>query len=450
MSEEHGDRSVKAQRTRRLRRSALGLMLASFAILVASGAVGGSGWGSGGNPGQIGGPLLPASMAQLAGGVPTSVTPVTDLATVSPSPSLPVQATTAWAGLVYCPGLILPSGGCGQGGSLAGAFGCWTLPQVADTITGTGAPVEELSTWVGLGGTPGSTTLAQAGVTLAPGQAPQAWWETLPSPQTDVSLTLAPGDLVCVQVALLGTNIFGNQLWHFWIQDEATGATWDNDLNPQVCGNPLYPSCAAVNTNSAEWIVETPTLSGTSVATAPAFSAITMTDLWVESGGPRGIWVLASQLLGPGHELVDSLQGQSRTTELAYMTEVLPPTSDDPASTFSVEYLEGFEPDGTVASAPAGDVLPVATTASDRVVGPFASPFTLADVVSACPSGVGACTSATVLDPAVGPGVLDLPLPATGGMATVQACLWWAAPGSSPGALAPGSLLLECLPTISL
>ena len=117
-----------------------------------------------------------------------------------------------------------------------------------------------MSEWVGVDGLY-DTSLIQAGIQECPDPSDtsrfyiQPWWEMLPATQTNVAMTVAPGNSMTVDIGqITGTN------WGNTVTDNSTGRTFTID---QTYSGPL---------ESAEWIVEAPQAGGSQTALA-AYSA---------------------------------------------------------------------------------------------------------------------------------------------------------------------------------
>ncbi len=367
-------------------------------------------------------------------------------ALISSFPSGPASETTSnWAGYLYCPDGVTPDL-CAEGpGTVDGVFGCWTVPAVAQTLpTGSSGGTQIATTWIGVGGTHGDH-LAQIGVTETPGQAPSAWWETLPSPAQPISLEVNSGDEVCAQTEMVGLNPFGQQLWYFSLRDLTSGTEWDNGGMIQVCGGSLFwAACNSVDLNSADWILESPHLSGALTA-LPAFQETAFTNLMIVA---EGTWLSVSSLASPETSLVLNLQSTFGPTAPAYMTWVSLRPSGAAPSAIDIEYLAGL----TVPSqeSHAGPTSRVELQALDRIVPDTnVAPFDLAWVYTPSPEGCSPpCTAendVAALNFTVGTQTYSLPPTPSTGSGSWELCLWWAAPGSSDQGLAGGSLELECV-----
>ncbi len=363
--------------------------------------------------------------------------------------SVNYMASTNWAGYVYCSGVSSAQSLCKTISSgTVGSFGCWTVPQVAQTIpAGSPGGEQALSIWTGIGGTD-TGSLAQVGVTLVPGRGITAWWETLPSVANSVSLSVNPGDLLCGEVEIVGENYFGQQLIYFALEDQTTGQSWNNGGMLDVCGGTLFwPGCAVVQADSAEWILESPQINGHET-TLPAFNEVSFQDLSVETG--PGTWTNASGLPPGGKLNLLELQSTQTPTSPAYMTQVSSLTTlPGGLPGFTVSYLTQLTGVRTQTQGNRTDLIALLTS-SDTVVPPNLPPsfsLTLTATLGRCGTK---CSDRTVQSSGItiqsGPQSVGT-LPAAPGEdqgISATACLWWVAPGASVGD-SGSSLLLGCV-----
>jgi hypothetical protein len=137
-----------------------------------------------------------------------------------------------------------------QGGkSFHQISGTWVVPTASAHKAGEN---EYSASWVGIGGgcidatcMVTDSTLIQAGtsqdVDTAGRATYYAWWEIIPAPSVQVSLPVAAGDTVTVNIAETTP-----QLWSIGINNVTTGQSWSTTVP--------YSSTYA----TAEWIEETP------------------------------------------------------------------------------------------------------------------------------------------------------------------------------------------------
>ena len=170
--------------------------------------------------------------------------------------------STNWSGYV-----LSTNGGLGcvpaSGKTYSSVAGTWTVPAVTGSTGGGGLLGGLLGTssnntysaiWTGIDGAPtGNTNLIQAGTEedFANG-APSyyAWWEILPAPETQIAMTVKPGDSVTVNIA------------------HASGSNWTITITDN--GSAQHPGSQTFSTtqtytgsgSSAEWIVEAPNING--------------------------------------------------------------------------------------------------------------------------------------------------------------------------------------------
>jgi Peptidase A4 family len=164
-----------------------------------------------------------------------------------------------------------------QNGTLFNAItGDWTVPTATQHTKG---QAESSSDWIGIGGgcvdaacTVGDNTLIQTGteqdVSAAGAASYSAWWEVIPGPSLDISMTVAPGDHMHASIAEL---VADTNAWAITLQDVTRGETFTQVVP--------YPSSHL----TAEWIEETPLLIGTNAGfaalpnlTNPAFTSATV------------------------------------------------------------------------------------------------------------------------------------------------------------------------------
>jgi peptidase A4-like protein len=124
------------------------------------------------------------------------------------------------------------------------ATGSWRLPKVACTQRGTSAAF-----WVGVGGSsPSSPALEQLGTSAdcePNGTAEyRAWTEIVPDPANFVSLKVRPGDLITAAVVVQGQTVTMS------LTNQTTRKRYSVRVEVQQ----------AVDTSSAEWIAEAPSL----------------------------------------------------------------------------------------------------------------------------------------------------------------------------------------------
>lgn len=129
-----------------------------------------------------------------------------------------------------------------SGVSFRTVSGAWTQPQATCTPGNAGYS----SVWVGIGGfSTSSQALEQIGTELdctAGGrEVSDAWYELVPAASRTVRLTIDPGDRVRASVTIAGTRV------RLSIDDLTRGRSFTRTLR-----------ASALDTGSAEWIVEAP------------------------------------------------------------------------------------------------------------------------------------------------------------------------------------------------
>jgi hypothetical protein len=164
--------------------------------------------------------------------------------------------------------------------SFAAVSATWVEPA-ANCAAGSGAAS---AVWVGLGGYYASSrSLEQLGTEsdCIPGRADSAWLELLPAARTPIRIAIHPGDTIAASVNVRGHSVT------LGLRDLTTGARFSTTRHVSV-----------VDTSSAEWIVEAPSLCGyagfcrtlplTDFGTA-SFRAATATlgkQKWAAGAGP--------------------------------------------------------------------------------------------------------------------------------------------------------------------
>jgi Peptidase A4 family len=160
------------------------------------------------------------------------------------------------------------------GGPFTAVTGTFTVPNLAASGTTT-----DTSEWVGIDGV-GDQSLIQAGVNelydaSSSVLSVQAWWEILPAPATPIfTLAVSPGNVITVTISQLSAG-----LWAITVTDDSTGQTFTTD---QSYSGP---------TQSAEWIVEAPTLisAGTTFTLGNYSPAVTFSNLGT-TGTPTSLY----------------------------------------------------------------------------------------------------------------------------------------------------------------
>jgi len=139
--------------------------------------------------------------------------------------------------------------------------GDWTVPTATQHTPG---QAENSSDWIGIGGgcvnadcSLTDSTLIQTGTEQdvdATGKASySAWYELVPAPSLDASMTVAPGDHMHADITETVPN---SNVWNITLTDVTKGKTFTQTVP--------YSSSHA----TAEWIEETPLLIGTNAGLA--------------------------------------------------------------------------------------------------------------------------------------------------------------------------------------
>jgi hypothetical protein len=144
-----------------------------------------------------------------------------------------------------------------QGSKLFNSItGDWTVPTATQHTAG---QAENSSDWIGIGGgcvdagcTATDNTLIQTGteqdVDVTGAASYSAWYELVPAPSLNITMTVAPGDHMHASIA---DTVAGSNVWNITLRDVTRGETFNTTVR--------YSSTHA----TAEWIEETPLLIGT-------------------------------------------------------------------------------------------------------------------------------------------------------------------------------------------
>ena len=207
---------------------------------------------------------------QVSDATPSAAKTATAVVTldVSTAADIPMFTSPNWSGYVE------------QGGPFTAVSGTFTVPSVAVSSTRT-----ETSEWVGIDGA-NNTSLIQAGVDefydpSTGGANLFAWWEILPAPSTPITLAVAPGNVVSVTIAQVSPGT-----WEISVTDNTTGQ-----------GFSIQQSYSGP-TNSAEWIVEAPTLNQTQETLGVYSPTVTFSNLGLN--GPQTGGMLESLIVQNG------------------------------------------------------------------------------------------------------------------------------------------------------
>jgi len=188
----------------------------------------------------------------------------------------PLQYSSNWSGYAV------------TGASFTDATGTWKQP-VARCRSGSAT---SSSFWVGIGGfaqdAPSLEQLGSVADCDAQGrQTYRLWWEVIPAPAQFISLQVAPGDVLNAALVVSGQNVI------FSIKNQTHGTRFSKTVTVQH----------AVDTSSAEWIAEAPSLC-TSSATSSCrvvpltnFGSVGFTNLATVGDGHAGtitdpLWTL--------------------------------------------------------------------------------------------------------------------------------------------------------------
>jgi hypothetical protein len=193
----------------------------------------------------------------------------------------------------------------------------WTVPAVAPVPPATCSSATYASSqWVGFDGWDSNDVL-QAGTAADCGNSDYAWYEWYPNAETIVSLPVGPGDYVTVEVSYCGgCSVKGSAL----LLNDVTGKSVSIGFNP--------PSGATYLGDSAEWIMERPTVNG-ALADLPNYSLMYFSyaaanvgfEPYDPSNAPDGTILQVSMTCPPwvpssGCEKTTTISGYSNPTGL--------------------------------------------------------------------------------------------------------------------------------------
>jgi Peptidase A4 family len=137
----------------------------------------------------------------------------------------------------------------------------WTVPTATQH---TSAQAEDSADWIGIGGgcvdsgcDVSDETLIQTGteqdVSSSGGTSYDAWYELVPAPEIETSMTIHPGDLMSASISQVVTY---SDVWTITLDDLTDGQSFTTTVP--------YPSTQ----DTAEWIEETPLEIGTDAGLA--------------------------------------------------------------------------------------------------------------------------------------------------------------------------------------
>ncbi len=167
----------------------------------------------------------------------------------------------------------------------------WVIPTASQHTAG---EAEDSATWIGIGGgclnsscAASDETLIQAGteqdVSSSGAVTYDAWWEILPLPEFQSTITVNPGDTIKCTIA---STVPG--LWTITLQDTTDGQGFTESVP--------YAS----DESTAEWIEETPTEIGTSgagLAALPNLTTVVFNDATINGANANLVPDQAIQLV---------------------------------------------------------------------------------------------------------------------------------------------------------
>ena len=222
----------------------------------------------------------------------------------SPSDSSPLSMQSPqWTGYVVMSNLIL------RQPVVTSVRGSWTVPAVASSGEDTYSSV-----WVGIGGY-GEKSLIQTGtlqqfVNGVPTY--YVWYQLLPNRAVRIlNVSVQPGDEIMASVSLVEGSV---NSWSVEISDLTSGDSFQRTFS--------YASSRL----SAEWVVESPTVSG-NISTLANFGSVIFSDCYATFDNETGT---ASSF--PGYQIVMYSQGGEQLVTVSAV--------NSGGSGFTVDYLE--------------------------------------------------------------------------------------------------------------
>lgn len=130
----------------------------------------------------------------------------------------------------------------GNSGAFTSVSGCWTVPAVS------GPNGSYSAAWIGVDGYSNSDLIQTGTLQDYTGGSAHysAWWEILPAASTTISMTVSPGNAMCATIS----HLSGSD-WEIALDNNSTGDDFSTTKTYSGPGD------------SAEWIVEAPTVDGT-------------------------------------------------------------------------------------------------------------------------------------------------------------------------------------------
>jgi hypothetical protein len=196
---------------------------------------------------------LPPGIVMSSGGYLSGITPTPGVYTftVEVTDSSSVKQTSTATMTIIAASTSANWSGYVETGSYTEVTGTFTVPTTVGTARAgtavcttsrTTACPSQVMQWVGLDGVT-SHSLIQAGVIEGPGRSDQAFWEILPSPANEISMTVGPGDRVTVTIFKASAS-----RWAIAVDDDTTGQLFRTEQTYTGPGS------------KADFVVEAPTL----------------------------------------------------------------------------------------------------------------------------------------------------------------------------------------------
>src|SRR4051794_4310911 len=234
-----------------------------------------------------------------------------------------LQLSTNWSGYVSSTPAAAPSPL-----TFTQATGSWRIPRVACTRSGTSAAF-----WVGIGGsTPAAPALEQLGTSAdcqPNGTATyRAWTEIIPDPANFIALKVRPGDLITAALVVRGQSVTMS------LANQSTRKRYSRRFDLQQ----------AIDTSSAEWIAEAPSLcrsqAACDVVPLSNFRTVGFTNIALTANGHMGVLTDPAWLVAP-IALVSS-SGATHYTPKSNSSGAVPTPISSTGRSFSIGYRTMF------------------------------------------------------------------------------------------------------------
>ncbi len=196
-----------------------------------------------------------------------------------PAPAPNADTYPNWSGYVAATSISQP-----KANSVTAVSGSWIVP----TVTGPSTGSYHSSVWVGIDGYSNST-VEQVGIDVAwvnGSPVYDAWWEMWSTgkgqtEQVISNMTVEPGDSITASVQYVTSGAHAGQFYLSIVDSSRSNDSFSTYESSSSLQSPL------AQRNSAEWIVEVPTIGG-SYATLPNFGSVTFTNATAVINGVSG------------------------------------------------------------------------------------------------------------------------------------------------------------------